>query len=240
MGVGIELLLVTGRWVSSLPGAVSVVPAIPGIALLLMAFGGLWLCLWRTRWRALGLAIAALGLTLSAIERRPPDLLVDRDGQIIALRSEQGTLELPPSTSASFTVDNWLRADGDARDPPIAASGSAFRCDTLGCVAAVKGKTIALVRHPAALEEDYRKVDIVVAPFTVGKRYGSAHMVLDRKRLSAEGAHAFYLDGHSMRFETVAAARGRRPWSSEAPARAPIPEASALAAETARAGLESD
>ncbi len=51
MGVGIDLLVDVGKWVASWPGAVSVLPAIPAHALALMVLGGLWLCLWRTRWR---------------------------------------------------------------------------------------------------------------------------------------------------------------------------------------------
>ena len=36
MGLGIDLLLATGKWVASWPGAVSILPAIPGTALLLI------------------------------------------------------------------------------------------------------------------------------------------------------------------------------------------------------------
>ena len=47
MGFGIDLLVATGKWVASLPGAVSVLPSISGAALLLLVLGGLWLCLGR-------------------------------------------------------------------------------------------------------------------------------------------------------------------------------------------------
>ena len=52
------------------------------------------------------------------------------------------------------------------------------------------GKTIALIRHPAALEEDCRIADIVIAPFSVGKGCSTARVVVDRRALQAEGAHA--------------------------------------------------
>jgi competence protein ComEC len=55
----------------------------------------------------------------------------------------------------------------------------------------VKGKIIAVVRHPAALEEDCRIADIVIAPFSVGKGCETAaRVVIDRRALQAEGAHA--------------------------------------------------
>jgi len=51
-------------------------------------------------------------------------------------------------------------------------------------------QTIALIRHPAALEEDCRIADIVIAPFSVGKGCSTARVVVDRRALQAEGAHA--------------------------------------------------
>ena len=99
------------------------------------------------------------------------------------------------------------------RPPPRTA---AFRCDLLGCIGKVKGKTVALIRHPAALEEDCRIADIVVAPFTVGKGcQRGAGGGRPPHALQAEGAHALYIEGLSIRSESVAEARGRRPWVPE-------------------------
>ncbi len=87
--------------------------------------GGLWLCLWQTRWRALGLVIAAVGLLVSG-EGTRPDVLIERDGRNVALRAEDGTLALPPATRANYSVDNWLLADGEERDAEEVAANSPF------------------------------------------------------------------------------------------------------------------
>jgi len=212
MGLGIDLLLATGKWVASLPGAVSILPSIPGSALVLMAVGGLWLCLWQTRWRALGLVIIAAGMLVSG-EGTRPDVMVERNGRSVALRGEDGALALPPATRANYSVDHWLLADGDERDAKAAATDSPFQCDLLGCIGEVKGKTVALVYQPAALEEDCRTADIVIAPFSVGRACrATARVVVDRRALQSAGAHALYVEGLSIRSESVAETRGRRPW----------------------------
>ncbi len=211
MGTGIELMVATGKWVASWPGAVSVLPQISGFALVLIVLGGLWLCLWRTQARMVGLVIAAVGLALAPQGKRP-DVLIERNGDIAALRSATGSLVFPPATAGGYSADNWLLADGDERDAATARDEAVFRCDSLGCIGLVKGKTVALIRHPGALEEDCRLADIVIAPFTVGKKCRAARVIVDRRRLKAEGAHALYIEGLSIRTETVAAARGRRPW----------------------------
>ncbi len=114
MGLGITMMVGIGKWVAGWPGAVTVLPQISGIALVLIVLGGLWLCLWQTRTRALGLVIAALGLALAPPSTRP-DVLIDRDGETAALRSTSGSLIFPPATAAGYSVDNWLLADGDGR-----------------------------------------------------------------------------------------------------------------------------
>jgi len=62
--------------------------------------------------------MAATGIYLAA------DVLVERNGRIVALRTEDGTLALPQATRANYSVDNWLLADGENRErrrsPPIA------------------------------------------------------------------------------------------------------------------------
>ena len=135
---------------------------------MLMVLGGLWVCLWRTNARAFGLVIAALGLALAPANKRP-DVLIDRDGATAALRSDSGNLVFPPATAAGYSVDNWLLADGDERHAKAASEGTTFRCDLFGCVGTVKGKKVALVRHAAALEDDCRSADTVIAPFTIAR-----------------------------------------------------------------------
>jgi competence protein ComEC len=231
MGFGIDLLAATGKWVASWPWAVSIVPSISGTSLFLMTLGGLWLCLWQTRWRALGLVIAAAGLLVSGTGTRP-DVLVERDGRSVALRTDDGALALPPATRASYSVDNCLLAEADDRDAEAASANGPFRCDLLGCIGKVKGKTIALIHHPAALEEDCRTADIVIAPFSVGKGCQAARVVVDRRALQADGAYALYIEGLSIRSESVAETRGRRPWVPErALAKPALPAGQAYAKE---------
>lgn len=104
MGYGIGLMVGTAEWVASWPGAVTILPDLSsGWSLALIAFGALWLCLWRTRWRALGLVIAGLGLALAPPSSRP-DVLIERDGKIAALRGGD-RLIFPSATAASYSVE---------------------------------------------------------------------------------------------------------------------------------------
>jgi len=51
-----------GKWVSHLPGAVTLAPAIPVAAPIVMPVGGTWLMIWRKNWRWWGLVPVLLGV----------------------------------------------------------------------------------------------------------------------------------------------------------------------------------
>ena len=212
MAWGIDQVVSVAKEVSSWPAATVRVATMPPASLLALTLGGLWLCLWRKPWRLAGIGIAGIGLVLAGGNPRP-DLLVGRDGKLLAVRTSADNLSVTGGKRASYSLEQWLRADGDPRDPASALKSGAFKCDELACIATVKGRTVAFVRHPAALAEECARADIVVAQIPLNRRCPKARVTVDRIDLWADGAHALYLDGQSIRIETVAQFRGARPWS---------------------------
>jgi competence protein ComEC len=234
MSWGLEAILWVARTTAALPGAVMLSPAMPALALGLMALGGLWLCLWRGRWRILGLAPALVCLALTVTAERP-DLLVDGDAKLVAVRAEDGMLWLSSTRKARFVAQTWLKRNG--QDQPIAHASSAPndtwlaeqrddtagalpsyvdgapRCDALGCVTRLKGRTVALIFDPRALAEECQAAEIIIAFVPVRGACPSALMLIDRYALWREGTHALWLgeDG-ALAVQTVAQTRGERPW----------------------------
>jgi competence protein ComEC len=212
MGQGIGIMLWCAEAVAGIPGAVARIPAIPTASFGLMVGGGLWLCLWRTRWRLLGLAVLASGIGLAPTLSHP-DILVGRDGDLVAVRSSASALSAIARSGTAFELQRWLEHDGDARSPHSAAKGEAFRCDPAGCTAKIKGIVVAVARHPAALADDCALADVLVLRFPRPKGCRSEGTVIDFFELRRKGTHAIYLQEGSMRIMTVADARGERPWT---------------------------
>lgn len=232
MAWGVEQITDVAARVSAWDGAVIPVAAMPIISLLALVLGGLWLCLWRTRWRLAGLGIASIGI-LTAGDLPKPDILIDRDGELIAARAKEEKLSVTGARASNYSLEQWLRSDGDMRTPETVLKDSDLSCDELACVAQIRGKSIAFVRHPAALEEECRRADIVIAQFPARSLCPKARVNLDRINLWAEGAHALYLDGQSIRVESVAEKRGNRPWNRYiARKRKAVPDGTAFAGET--------
>lgn len=213
MGLGVDLMTWCARLVGGLPGSVSRVPAIPVTAFLLMVCGGLWLALWTTRARLMGIAGIILGIGLASTGEQP-DVLVARDGKLVAMRGPDGRLSALAAPQSSFEMTRWLESDGDSRTARDAAKGEGFRCDATGCLAEVKGVTLAIARHPAALIDDCARSRILVIGMPRPKWCTQPDRVIDLFALRDGGTHALYIGREGqLRVETVAAARGNRPWS---------------------------
>jgi competence protein ComEC len=198
----------------------------PTLAFLLMVVGGLWLMLWQTRWRFAGVALIAGGVALAPTGRLP-DLIVGREGTLVAVRGPDGLLAAVGATRNSYELERWLEHDGDARGVERAAKlgkGSPFACDGIGCRATVQGLSLAVACHPAAFADDCRSAGILVASIVSPRVCPAPKAIVDFFAARRGGTHAVYIgpDGR-LRIETVAEARGTRPWSTPR-ARAPPAE----------------
>lgn len=212
MGMGMDAMMEVAKWVASFPGALIAVPAFPFAALLLIISGGLWLIIWRRPWRLLGLAAIGPGTALTSIHAKP-DILVDREAKVVAIRDRDGKLQAPKSRRGFYTVARWLKAEGDGRKPKEASTGSGWQCNSYSCLATVKGKLISFIAKPDAIHEDCERAAVLVMPMDLRQPCPAPRLVLDRGALWEKGSSFITLAGNSLILQTATARRGVRPWS---------------------------
>lgn len=228
MAYGVDALLAIGGWVAGLPGAISAIPAMPLAAVVLMMLGALWLALWRLPWRWLGLVAIGLGCW-KAVDRRPPDILVGRDGEALAIRLDNGQLSALAGRRGTYELTRWLEHDGDRRGVTVASDGKGFHCDEIGCSARIKDLTVAYVADPGKLRGTCAKADIVVVRFPRARACLQGHLVIDLADLRQNGTHLVYITGGQLDLATLGAYRGARPWT-RAGRPAPLPRTAPAAA----------
>ncbi len=218
MGKGVAMMSAVAHWVASLPGATTSFAVWPLAALLPVAFGGLWLTLWRRSWRWFGLAPIGLGLALAYVAV-PPDLLIARDGLTVALRTPNGSLKLLRQPKDKYSAAEWLKRDGDSSDPEnaIATDADGVHCDPLGCLARTpSGLVIADISRVDALEEDCAAAAIVVASVPTRRHCTGPQLVIDRFDVARSNGYAVWF-GPPLRTLSVEQERGARPWSAPPP-----------------------
>lgn len=225
MGWGVDGLAAIARHVGNWPEAATLVPSLPGASLWLFTLGGLWLCLWRGRWRFAGLPVVAAGLLLPP--PLAPDLLMSDDGRVLGLRDDRGVVHVASARTSRFVTDTWGRRSGQegVRRWTVNADEEAAG---LGCRTGLcrwrKGPwQVALVSDERRLAEACDSADIVLATVDARGRCRGPRVVIDRRDAWREGAQALWLDEQGVRRETANAYRGDRPWVPGSPSRQGAP-----------------
>ena len=222
MGYGIDGMIAVAKYVSAIEGAEGRIAAFSGGAVLLGTLALLLIAIPATWLRLAGVPFALLAVVLMWNGPRY-DVMVDAEGDVIALRADGGKLSIHTNKSNRFTVENWLASSGL---PPVLAKslGQAFSCDPNGCVGRLAdGSLIAIPKTATALLEDCGRAMLIIASRAVPASCGSA--VIDRNTLATTGAIALKKTPNGWEAYPSRAPNADRPWFG----RAKVPDANALA-----------
>ncbi len=217
---GMGAILAIASEVSGWRGAVSYTWQWPLAALLVMTIGGLWLCLARSPLRLVG--VFAIPLTIGIVSlANPPQIFVAASGMNAGIiRSEdEGGMLVYSARRDRFSAMVWGEETGlGGREIKPQAMATAGLCDKFGCVADINDVLISFISSPAALAEDCRRADLVIAFFAVSNidRRSCGTALIDRRSVWDRGAHAIWSrrDGE-IQIQTVLDKSGRRPWTGD-------------------------
>ena len=220
MGAGVEGILGAAREVAGWPGATDSAPLLPAAGAALVGLGLCWLCLWRTRWRLLGVPVLVAGLATGLLASRP-DVLVSADSGWVLLRIGDEAFTERGRGAATFTRDSMLRGWGIASAAALPrsgeAAGGAIRCTPAECRMAVAGGEVLLPRSRDANDRpllDAARCAGVVAVVSAAPLRGRCEgaVVVDRFSTWRDGALALWVRDGAARVVTDRDARGDRPW----------------------------
>lgn len=218
MNHGIKWMIDSAEVVSNWPGAATTHPAMPFYALLMVTFGGVWVCIWQKRWRYLGLIPFVLG-TLTFLITPRPDVFVAEDGITVGVRMADNHLVVRAKSREDFTVQSWHQRNGHMTgdftamvnwfDVMDAGGAEDLSCKDKTCILTRYGKRIAF---PMA-DEDVAALcdiaDVIIAP---AETDACATKTITPKQAEQRGAYALYINEN--RIETKRSKLfAARPWS---------------------------
>jgi competence protein ComEC len=220
-GQTLSFLLWLARSAADAPGAVALLPAMPRGAFALLAAGGLWICLWRTRWRRLGLVPVVAGAAW-AVATPVPDLIITGDGEHLVLRTTDGRLALLRPRAGDYVRESLAELAASEPDYleleglPIAA------CSPDLCAANIdrggRRWRILATRTPQFIRWDQMvqacaEADIVVADRPLPRGCRPRWLRADLFFLRRTGGLSITL-GDRPEVRTVAGQVGRHPWAA--------------------------
>lgn len=232
--VSLRGLLWISHIVASAPGSVAALPTMPNAAFALMVAGGLWIALWRTRWRWFGALPFALGGAM-AVAAPAPELIVTGDGRHVAIRGSDGSMRVLRERAGEYVrgilgeaagIDGELGAIDDAGDARCSRDACTATLTTGGRrwrVAATRSFDLIPI---AAMIRLCRTSDIVISDRRLPRGCNPRWLRLDRPMLAKTGGVSIDLDGPRV---TRVSRPGDQPWLNPvrvAPPRLPRPRRS--------------
>ncbi len=133
IGFGISLLNQICLRISELPYANFSPFHFSFFALMLIVLGGLWLILWKQKWRYFGMLPILIGL-FSACFNVKPDVFFDAKGEQIGIKDEQGNLVVLAKKENTFLSHKWLESYGFKKSVNGVHSLSDLICDESKCL----------------------------------------------------------------------------------------------------------
>jgi len=214
---GTQWMLDMAAWVTALPHSALHLPAPSDAGLAAASFGLLWLCLMSQRWRLLGVPVMALGLATLTLHV-PPDVLISGDARQVMVHTGGGHYAMLKGSGRSFTVQSWLRAEGEEELAPLDDADA--DCDDNGCSYRRNGHRLLLAGKKLdgeALDALCRKrADVLVAwRYLRYTKCTGPKQLVGRRQLEMYGAHALWFDADGMRVDYGRPlGHDKRPWQA--------------------------
>ena len=218
-GRAIGLLLWISTKVGTASGAVTMLPSMPQWAFAAMVAGGIWLCLWQSRVRLLGLLPFVIGAVGAALTPTP-DLLVTGDGMHLAVVSGGRPVILRDRTG-DFVQQLLAESAAYDGDPAFLSDAAFADCSTDSCIADVGrgGRSWRIFATRSSYRLAWQDVvdacgqsDIAVSDRRLPAGCTPKWLKLDAPALRRTGGVAIYL-GRKPRVETVTVQLGQHPWA---------------------------
>jgi competence protein ComEC len=215
----LKALVALAHGVAGAPGAVATLPSFPPWGFALAIFGGLWILLWRTRWRRAGAVPLLIGMAALLAAPRP-DLLVTGDGRHIAAALPDGGYALLRDRAGDYVRDTVAEAAGV--DAPLLALADLghVECNRDFCRwaqgAGAGGRIILAARgrdriEGADMAAACAAADVVISDRWLPRECAARWMTVDRDSLAESGGLAIYL-GETPKAVAALRAGDEHPW----------------------------
>lgn len=230
-GYGISFINLAAKCVAALPAAVIQTPAMPFWGLMCCVFGGLWMCLWKTKTRYKGLFPFVIGL-ISPVFYNAPDFLVSAGASVAAFKTADDKLMLPTGKADALSRRVWLEKNGQSAENAAGCfecfkgrgyrdSSVDFACDQGLCLFQKSGKTIAWTKSKRAFQrscsENGRNIDLMFSGIPRERAECPHFPVINRTDSFRSGMNAVFIKDGKISLRNVAEDTGFRPWTAAYP-----------------------
>jgi len=202
MARGIAIILWFTTRIATWPAAMLRIQPMPDLAILLIAAGLVWLCIWRSVPRFAGIVLMLAGLAVYAAAR-PPDVLASPDAKLIAIRAAPQIFLLSQGKPQAYTLEQWAPVWG----------GTALTLTQCTANTCRVGAVLFAISPPPG---GCGGAVLALSPEPLRGACGKTP-VIDRLSTYQNGATAAWLTPHALALRTDREVQGVRPWVTPYP-----------------------
>ena len=208
MAEGIRGMMWVSDRVTALPFSTLNLPHMGLVPLILMVFGGLWVCLWVKQVRWLGLAPIAVGIIIYA-NQQLPNVVLDERGKLFAIHDPEVGMLVPARTYARYARQYWAKALGVekmVRFDELPTTHPLYDCDETEC--SWQNEGLHFYRG-----EKCEAADVLI--LTEDLTCKGNLLTITPKDLAENGTYAIWAHAGKLRVESVEKPRGHRGWTMQ-------------------------
>jgi len=236
MGYGIDSMINIASWVTSFPYSQGLVGAIHPLAKPIAIIGLLWIMLWRTELRWIGIVPVIISFCLAPFAMKA-DIMISADGKTISVRDTNGEQRILSANKNRFVVNAWLLADAESRGSKSKNLDLGWTCNSAICSydlstgsraaayfssndVAFKYQRVVQVFTANSFKTECKRGVIIVTRLQVPAKCTKEALVIDAHKLRTTGnlAITFDVDGQGMSM-VPSLASSNRLWSTSLPER---------------------
>ncbi|WP_085902095.1 ComEC/Rec2 family competence protein [Kiloniella majae] len=220
LGQAFEFLLWIARVVAHIPHGAWRLSAFPVSMLAFVTFGGIWLCLFKTKIRWAGsIPVAIFVIYINTVSGKP-DVLIDPKSQLVGIAIGD-TLYLNNTRRSRFVARIWKQdlALENVR-PWEELSRDYLKCDAEACRLTLQETKLSFIKNGTAFSEECNQGGLLIAARQKIPRWchqnsqDGGNRALDYWSLRKGGVHSISLkQGAPPNIQTVSEFTGNRPWN---------------------------
>lgn len=217
LNLSIHWMIENAYFMESLPYSNITLPSPSFIGMCLVVMAGLWLSLWATWIRYLGVPFVIIGLSSIALHV-PYDILINEQAKRIAYRTEDNRLVFLRGEAEGFEPELWLRAQGKTSSLSLKEAQNSvpeLACESDVCRLTRAGKQVEILLRKSGNDKLCAgSPDIIITDKILTDRCWHVPHVVDGNFMKTHGATAIrFAKNGDVEVESAHDKRGTWPWS---------------------------